>query len=64
MARGNSRRDIVRDDEDPYWLVHDLERTIMPADWEVLAAFLMSSSRHLLTPRPVLAWGTQAFLST
>src|SRR5262249_8403982 len=65
MSRGNARQDIVRDDDDRYRLLTDLERVVVRHDWELLCFVVMHNHLHLLlkTPRPNLAKGMQAFLS-
>jgi REP element-mobilizing transposase RayT len=66
MARGNARQDIVGDDHDRQRLLEDLQRTVTRAGWELTAFVFMTNHLHLLikTPRPNLARGMQAFLSS
>ena len=65
MARGNTRQDIVHDDDDCRRVLATLERAVGRFGWEVLAFVVLSNHRHLVlkTPRPNLAKGMQAFLS-
>src|SRR5438105_2791861 len=66
MARGNGRQDIVHNDDDRGRLLTDLERVVGRTGWELLSFVVLSNHLHLLlkTPRPNLARGMQAFLSS
>jgi hypothetical protein len=43
MARGNARRDIVRDDYDRRRLLNDLERAVVRSGWELPAFAVLSN---------------------
>ncbi len=66
MTRGNARQDIVHDDDDRRRILDDLERVVARSGWLVLSFVVMTNHLHILlrTPRPNLARGMQAFLSS